>query len=320
MLEMQLCLKHKCSLSPSLNSIYTFKLIQRDLYLVNHYKIKFDKKERFNMLQIINASNTDEISAFLTTTLISHTYEVESTQSIVTLWDDLRKNVKLKDELDYVSAMLSTGRIMDLGIEIRDLNAYNTIITDIKTYLISRKIDSTEIQKELMAALIASADISKSEEVESIRNIVEVWIQIKDGIVIKDDLDLIAAILTTGRIMELKIRAGGLDFINNIFLNIRKELDQHASGITITQKEIAAAFITSAYIEISKKVEKIRDIVTTWLRICNQISLEDQWDYIAMILSTGKIKDMDAMHFIDNENMKDMNEKIRSQIKDIVGE
>lgn len=272
------------------------------------------------MLKIINTSNTDEISAFLTTTLISHTYEVESTQAIVTLWDGIRKNVKLMDELDFVSAMLSTGRIMDLGIEVKDINAYNTIINDIKTYLMGRKIDSTEIQKELMAALIASADISKSEEVESIRNIVDVWLQIKDGIVIKDDMDLIAAILTTGRIMELKIRAGGLDFINSIFLNIRKELDQYATEITITQEEIAAAFITSAYIEISKKVEKIRDIVTTWLRIRDQISLEDNWDYIASILSTGKIKDMDAMHFMDNQAMKDMNEKIRSQIKNLVGE
>jgi hypothetical protein len=194
------------------------------------------------------------------------------------------------------------------------------VINDIKTDLMGRKIESTEIQKELTAALIASADISKSKEVESIRHIVDAWLQIKDGIVIKDDMDLIAAILTTGRIMEPKIKAGGLDFINSIFLNIRKELDQHASGYTITQRELAAALITSSYVEISPKVEKIRDMVSTWLRIRDQISLDDQWDYIAMILSTGKIKDMDAMHIMDNEEMKDMNDKIRSQLKDVVGE
>ena len=45
-----------------------------------------------------------------------------------------------------------------------------------------------------------------------------------EGIVINDDMDLIAAVLTTGRMMELKVRAGGLDFINDNFLTIRKIL------------------------------------------------------------------------------------------------
>jgi hypothetical protein len=272
------------------------------------------------MMQIINTSNVDEISAFLTTTFVSRTYEVESTQSIVLFWDNLRKNIKLKDDLDYVSAVLATGRIMDYGFEVKDPNIINTIITDIHTNIKGKKIESEDLQKELVSALITSASISRSEQVESIRDIVDLWVQIKDGIVIRDDLDLIAAILTTGRIMELKIKAGGLDFINDIFLNIKKELAQHISGMTITQKEVAAAFITSAYIEISKKVEKIRDIATTWLSICDQISLKDQWDYITIILSTGKIKDMDAMHFMDNEAMKGMNEKIRSQIRSVVKE
>ncbi|UCG70254.1 MAG: hypothetical protein JSV09_04355 [Thermoplasmata archaeon] len=272
------------------------------------------------MLQIIDNSNNDEISAFLTTSFVSHSYEVESTQSIVDLWNKLRKNIKLKDELDYISAVLATGRIMDLGFEVDDPKVLNTIITDINTNIVNRKIESTDLQKELVCAFITAASIARSEEVESIRDIVDLWIQIKEGIIIKDDLDVVAAILTTGRIMELKNRAGGLDFINNIFLNIKKELVKQIKGREINQKDIAAAFITSAYIEVSKKVEKIHDIVASWQKICDNLIVRDQWDYITVILSTGKIKDMDALHIMDKDDLTDNSEKIRTHIENIIGE
>jgi hypothetical protein len=272
------------------------------------------------MLHIIDTSKTDEISAFLTTTFISHTYEVESTTAIVQLWDDLRKNVKLKEDLDYVSAMLATGRVMDYRFEIKDLNFLHSIINDINTNILSRKIESADLQKELVYAHITSASISRSEKVENIREIIDLWMQIKEGLEINDDLDLVAAILTTGRIMELKIRAGGLDFINTIYMNLKKELASQLAGTEITQKELVAAFLTAAYIEISKKVEKIRDIVDAWENVRSGLVIKTQWDYIAAILSTGKIKDMDAMHIEGHEGIKKINKKIRAQIKSVVGE
>ncbi|UCE36610.1 MAG: hypothetical protein JSW00_13985 [Thermoplasmata archaeon] len=272
------------------------------------------------MLEIIDTSDANEISAFLTTTFISHSYEVESTQSIVKLWDNIRKTVKLKDELDYISAGLAVGRIMDYRFEIEDIDIINSVINDIHTNIKIRKIESEDLQRELIFALLTSASISRSEKVETLRDIVDLWMEVKEGIEIKDEQDLIAAILTTGRIMELKVRAGGLEFINDIFMNMKKELEQKASDMAITKKEIAAAFIASAYVEISKKVEKIRDIVDSWLSICSQISVEDQWDYITIILSTGKIRDMDAMHIMDAESLKNTHDKIRTQIKNVAVE
>ncbi len=271
-------------------------------------------------MQIIDTSNKDEISAFLTITFISHSYEVESTPSIVELWDDTRKSVELKENLDYVSALLGTGRIMDYGFEILSPSIINTIIIDINKNFAGRDMQSSDLQKELVCALITSAGISRSDKVETIREIVDLWVEIKDGLVIKDDLDLIAAILTIGRIMELKARVEGFPFINGIFESIRRELDQHASDMTITKKELAAAFLTSAYIEVSPKVEKIRDMVDTWLKICDQISIAGQWDYITMILSTGKIRDMDAAHVLGQENLRNITEKMRSEIDNVIGE
>jgi hypothetical protein len=126
--------------------------------------------------------------------------------------------------------------------------------------------------------------------------------------------------LTTGRIVELKIRAGGFSFINDVYLTIKGEISKFTLGMTINKKELGAAFTTSAYIEISRKVEKIRDIVNYWMKFNEKISVENQWDFIAVILSTGKIKDMDAQHIQIHEGLGNLNEKIRDQIRCIVGE
>ena len=52
----------------------------------------------------------------------------------------------------------------------------------------------------------------------------------------------------------------------------------------------------------------------------NKISVQDQWDYISTILSTGRIKDMDAQHFLASEKIENIGKKIRKHIKKVVGE
>jgi hypothetical protein len=272
------------------------------------------------MEQIIETSNTDEISAFLAATIVSHSYEVESTPSIAKLWDDIRNIVKSKEDLDFVAAVLATGSIMDFGVEIKDLNIVNMAIFDINRNMVMRNIESKNLQKELVLALVASAIISRSEEVEKTKEIVNLWVQIMDGIAISDDLDAIAAILTTGRIMEIKLTVEGYSAISENFESMRRVLDEKASGTPVTRKELMAAIITSANVESSKKVEKIGDIVDSWLSICDLISVEDQLDYISYLLSTGKIRDMDAKILLGPDSLKDMKEQMKGEIEKVVGD
>jgi hypothetical protein len=161
------------------------------------------------MIQIINTSNPDEISAFLATTIVSHSYDVESASLIAKIWNELRNIVNVKEDTDFIATLLTTGSIMDFGIEIPDLNICNTAIFDINRNMVMRNIESKDLQKELVLALVASAVISRSEEVEKTKEIVNLWVSIKDTLAISDDLDVIAAILVTGRIMELKINMEG---------------------------------------------------------------------------------------------------------------
>lgn len=272
------------------------------------------------MAQIVNTTNPDEISAFLATTIVSHSYEVESTELIAGLWNDIRKLVKVKEDLDFIAALLATGSIMDFGVEIKDLNIVNIAIFDINRNIVMRNIESKDLQKELLLALVASAIISRSEEVEKTKEIVNLWIQIKDGIAIEDDLDYIAAILTTGRLMEVKLGVEGYKSIKENFESIRNALEKEAPGREITQREITAAIITSANVESSKKVEKIGDIVDSWLSICDLITVEDQMDYISYILSTGRIRDMDAKALLGPDSLKDMKDQMKGELAKVAGD
>jgi hypothetical protein len=186
--------------------------------------------------------------------------------------------------------------------------------------MVNRNIESKDLQKELVLALLASSIVSRSEEVEKIKEIVSLWIQIKEGIAISNDLDVIAAILTTGRVMELKTRVEGYSMIKEIFEGIRRELETQASGMEITQKELTAALITSANVEISRKVEKISDIVSTWLKICSRIKVEDQWDYISYLLSTGRVKDMDAEIVYSPDNLENLKNEMKVELDKVSGD
>ncbi|UCE38662.1 MAG: hypothetical protein JSW00_05380 [Thermoplasmata archaeon] len=272
------------------------------------------------MAQIVNTSNPDEISAFLATTIVSHSYDVESTSLIVKIWNDLRTIVNVKEDTDFIATLLTTGSIMDFGVEIPDLNIVNTAIFDINRNIVMRNIESKDLQKDLVFALVAAAIISRTEESEKTKEIVNLWIRIKDTLAIADDLDVIAAILVTGRIMELGISAEGYQNLQDGFGKIREELKGRASGMTVTQKELTAAIITSANVASSTKVEKIGDIVDTWLSVCDLISVEDHWDYISYLLSTGRIRDMDSKVLLGPDSLQNMKDEMKGELAKVVGD
>jgi hypothetical protein len=209
---------------------------------------------------------------------------------------------------------------MDYRYEIKDPNIVNTIISDINKNRSGRTITRADFQREMVSAFITAASISRTEEVEHIREIVNLWAIVTEKLPLNDDLDLIAGILSIGRIMELKINVKGYQVINDIFISIRSELGQHASASQIGQKELSAAFVTAAYIEVSPKVEKIRDIVDTWTQIGEKLNVQSHWDYIASILTTGRIRDMNAQNMLVQEDLTNIYQKIRDQVKELVGE
>lgn len=269
------------------------------------------------MVNVIDISNNDDLSAFLTAAFISQTYRVESTWSIVDVWNNIRKNIKINNNLDCVSQLLAMGRLMDLKSELDDTkfnNMLNELTTTIMKDLKNRGHGPDIKDSNFITAMISAAYVSRTDEIETINEIINKWEELAKGIVIEDDIDKLSGILTMGRIMETKYKIDSINQIADIF-NMFKEDIKNVVKQEIQQKDFAAALITNAYLEISPKVERVQDIIELWQKIQNELTIVDDIDYITSILAYGRIRDLDAQYFFTGSSVNEIRENIRNLIE-----
>jgi hypothetical protein len=270
------------------------------------------------LVEIIHPSNTDELSAFITAAFISHTYKVESSRSIVEIWNNFKNNIKVKNNLEFVSAFLALGRMMDIKSEVKEprfvsmLNELiNTILTDLKNRGHTDKLPDSSIS----SAMITSACISRTEQIETINEIINQWEKVDKNFVIKNDSDKIAVILTIGRINEYKYSIENIEQIVNVFSRLNEKVQQAVSGRAIDQTDVAAAFLTSAYLEITPKIERVADMITTWQELQKDIIINDDLDYISALLTYGRIRDLSAQYFLTDNTIFEIKNNIRNIIE-----
>ena len=270
------------------------------------------------LVSIIDTANTDDISAFLTSAFISHTYRVESTRAIVETWEKIRNDIQLSSNLDFVSAFLAIGRFMDLKNEIEEprfLPLINELITTIIDDLKKRGHAADIHEFNFLTAMITSACISRTEKIETINEIITHWETINNKLTVKDDIDLIAGILTIGRIYEYKYTINNIEQVELVFNKLKEIIKESIKKRKIKQNDIASAFITSAYLEITPKVEKIQDMVATWQQFQKDLKIKDNIDYVSTILAYGRLRDLDAQFFITDNTISDIIDNIRKQIE-----
>ncbi len=269
------------------------------------------------MVGIINTKKNDDISALLTVAFISHTDKVESTRSIVDMWDEVRKTLALRSEIDQISALLATGRIMDLKKEIGSQKFIPTVqelISAIAADMEKRCHFDKISDSQFVSALLTSAYISHTSEIETINSIIDQWEKINNELNLKDGIDLIAAILTTGRIKEEKYQINNIGQILDVYRLIGDMLRKLVGDRTITQKDIAAAFLTNASIEISPKVEKIQNIIELWQKLEKQLIIRDEVDYTVTLLTYGRVRDINVQFFLNDTIISEIKASIRGLI------
>ena len=262
------------------------------------------------MINLIDTSSLDNIAALLASACVSSTYEVESTRDIVNVWDNLRKNIKIKDDVEFIAAILTTGRIMHGNIEVKDPNQVMEIVDTFSTEIKRQVGDQMYTQKDFCAAFLSAACVSHSKKIVSAKDIVGLWEDIRKNIKISSDSEVIAAILTAGRIVDTRCRQEGFIVISDTFNNVTDEVEKRASEIDFGLKAISSAMMASAAIEITPKVEKIRDMVDAWISLSGQFKITNHEEYIGAILTAGRIKDLNAQHFMIPESMTDIHSKI----------
>lgn len=262
------------------------------------------------MISIVDTSSLNNISAFLTSACVSSTYEVESTRDIVNMWDNIRKNIKIKDDMEFISAILATGRIMHGNMEVKEPAQIMEIVDTFKNELARQAGEQLFSQKDYCASFLAAACVSRSKKIISAKDIIGLWDDTRKNLNITNDADIISAILTAGRIVDTRCRTEGYIVISDMFNSMTAEVTKRSSEIDMGLKAIASAFIASAAIEVTPKVEKIRDMVEAWLTLSQQLTITNQNEYIGAILTAGRIKDMNAQHFMIPESISDVHSKI----------
>ena len=261
-------------------------------------------------------SPAKEAAAFLTAACVAHSYEVETTSKIVELWKKVYSTIQVKSKLDFVSAILSTGRIMDLQQEINTSQSVNEILESIRTE-VKHRVDEEDISNNsIMAAFLAAACVSDSPEIESIRSIVILWQSINERIKIENDYDNISALLTTGRIEEIKVPIREAEEVEELYVVVKKEVDKIIKGKIekVGNKELVSAFLAAAYISSSPKVERIKDIVAAWMHVYYEVDIADESEIIAGILTAGRIRDQDAKHMMAADSINELIKKMKHSV------
>ena len=270
-----------------------------------------------NLVEIIDTKNTDDLSAFVTSAFISSTYKVESTRSIVDIWDNIRGKIKVSNNLEYVSAILALGRMMDLKNELEEkryVEMYNELIA---TFLedLKKRGHAVDLHKSnLITAMVTSACISRTEQIETINEIVNQWEEITSKFEIKDDLDKLSTILTIGRINEYKYSIDNINQILIIHKKLRDHLETAMGDRDVELQDMAAAFITSAYLEITPKVERTQDMVKLWEQLLKDLKITDHVDYVTALLTYGRIRDLNAQYFLTDSTILEIRDAIKNHM------
>lgn len=270
------------------------------------------------MTQIIDTSNADDISAFITAALISHTNKVESTRSIVDIWDDLRKNLEVENNLDFLSVLLGLGRLLDIKEQLSELKfieMLNEISKSILKDLEKRGHEPDINDTKFITAMISSACISRSEGIETVNEIIEKWEEINREIIIETDLDILAAVLTIGKIIENRYELEDVFEIVKIYNQIKEHLFEFFDEREVEQIHIAAAFLANAYIEVEQKVERIQAIIIYWLEVQKELVVDDKIDYISSILTYGRIRDLNSQFHLAGTSIADIKNSVRKFIE-----
>ena len=169
-------------------------------------------------------------------------------------------------------------------------------------------------ESNFLTAMITSACISRTDEIETINEIINHWENVNEKFIIKNDQDKLAGILTIGRINEYKYSIENVNQIVEVYNKMKEFIEPAVGDNTIKQKDVAAAFLTSAYLEITPKVEKIQDMVSTWRDLKKGLSINDNMDYVSAILAYGRIRDLDAQFFLTDTGILDIKDNIKSYI------
>jgi hypothetical protein len=267
------------------------------------------------MVENVSVEKGDLIAAYMTTAHVASSYKVESTKTIVEGWNKFRKMAQGWDDLDFLATLLSLPSVFGTAeLNPDDENALNMVVNQIglmKEELTKENISSVE-KADLAIAFVTNASVAHSKGMSNRKATIQQYQEIKGLIPLNDNRDMLASFLTISRLMDVKKHPVAPDMVKEMYEGMRAEVDR---GLDPSMSSVldngfgdnlmAACSLTAAYIEISPKVEKYKDIMDTWASLLEHALSPDPAETIAVVLFSGKIRDLDSMHLLQLGNISD---------------
>jgi len=274
----------------------------------------------------------DQGAAFLAASLLAKSDKIQSTRFIIDLWVELRKHLKIKSRIDYLAVLLSQGRLMDLKIGednyleiVQDSleNIHRELVVKLTYPLLGEKNGSELLAEtyivrlnDIASAMIASAVTDLSSKVESTKEIVDIWDEIRETNIIQNNNEYLTALLVTSRINDLKKELGHSGGLNIIIENFRNLLMNLEPTLKVTKIDLAAAYLTIAVVTQTPEIESHGQIITIWKQFKDDLELNNtDLDIIASILTAGLIRNMTMK--LDFNYIKELYTRIWNRLQEV---
>ena len=271
----------------------------------------------------------DHGAAYLAAGLVAKSEKVQSVRFITGFWEQLRQDLDINTRIDYLVSILTQGRLMDLKITkgdyveiIRDniSNIRRELIIALTQPLLGEK-DGSEILAEtyivrlndVAAAFITATYVRISEKVESVKEILELWTEIRKMDIVHDNNEFLTSLLATSRgndLSKMIRKGGGLNVLIEDFQSLSRVLNPDQK---VTKADLAAAHLTNAIVGQSPEIESIGELLRIWNKVKADFPLEnDDLDVVAAILTGGLI--LNRTQKQSWENVIQMFQEIKSKL------
>jgi hypothetical protein len=167
---------------------------------------------------------------------------------------------------------------------------------------------SKQILVDQAAAFLAACLVAKSDKIQSTRFAVDVWENLRNRLDIKTRFDHLAAVLSQGRVMDLRLNEKNyLNMVQDSYKVIRDELiiklthpilgekpgtEVLANSYIVRVNDIAAAMITSSIVDLSQRVETSKEILEIWDKIREMEIVQNNNEFLTALLVTSRINDL----------------------------
>ena len=151
-----------------------------------------------------NYSLHDQGAAFLTAGLIAKSDKIQSTRYALTLWKEMREKLLIESRFDYLVAVLAYGQLMDRRVPKGDHftfiidsinNIRNELVLSLTYPVLGEKGGTPRLAEayfvklnDAAAALLAAAYTSVSQKVESTKEVIEIWNNIRGKYLVEDNI------------------------------------------------------------------------------------------------------------------------------------